>query len=239
LLPATRTVTIGGVDPSRYTSPNQVDTTSTRLLRQAGTGDAAAWRTLVEVYGPVVRFWVRRAGLNRTDQADVFQDVFLAVSRNIDHFERAAGAAKFRAWLKTVTQSQLANHFRRREHEAAPLGGTTAMLRLNQVADEPRAADRTSGNDEVDGADRDPAMAGSEDSFVARRMLEALRAEFEDHAWQAFYRTAVDGLTSRQVAAELGSTPIAVRKAKSRVLARLRAALGESSGNGSRGSEMT
>ena len=40
--------------------------------------------------------------------------------------------------------------------------------------------------------------------------------------WQAFWRTAVEGQAPKNVAAELGVRPDAVRMAKSRVLRRLR-----------------
>src|SRR5207248_6771864 len=40
--------------------------------------------------------------------------------------------------------------------------------------------------------------------------------------WQAFWRTAVDGLPARQVAADLGLTLAAVYLARSRVVGRLR-----------------
>jgi RNA polymerase sigma-70 factor (ECF subfamily) len=54
-----------------------------------------------------------------------------------------------------------------------------------------------------------------------------IRADFEEHTWQAFWAVAVDGRPGTDVAAELGMTPGAVYVAKSRVLRRLREDLGE------------
>ena len=56
-------------------------------------------------------------------------------------------------------------------------------------------------------------------------MLEIVKADFREKTWQAFYRTAVDGQTSQAVAEELGMQAAAVRRAKFRVLKRLRDAL--------------
>ena len=53
------------------------------------------------------------------------------------------------------------------------------------------------------------------------------RAEFSDPHWQAFWRTAVDGVPAAEVAEELNYSTAAVYQAKSRVLARLREMLGD------------
>jgi RNA polymerase sigma-70 factor (ECF subfamily) len=54
------------------------------------------------------------------------------------------------------------------------------------------------------------------------RALELVRSQFEDKTWQAFWRCAVDGQSPAEVSQALGMTQVAVRKAKSRVLHRLR-----------------
>lgn len=205
------------MDESRYVPPNAVDTTSTRLLRRVGENDRDAWRQMVSVYGPVVRYWIRHAGLAGSDLADVFQEVFIAVSRNIANFEREDGKAKFRAWLKTVTMSRVNDHFRRQGKQPVAYGGSTAMMRLGEVE-----GDAGSADDEADG---DAALEQSEDAFLAQRSLQMVKGEFRKRTWLCFYRTAVDGRTSQEVAEELGISALAVRKAKSRVMQRLKEAL--------------
>ncbi len=203
------------MDPSHYVSPNAVDPTSSRLLERLGKKDPDAWRQLVRLYGPVVRYWIRRAGLNRTDLADVFQDVFLAISRNIAEFHRQPGQAKFRAWLKTITHSKVNDHFRRNGKQPVAFGGTTAMQQFDEME----------GQTLEIHADDDEALAASEDSFLTQRTLSMVKSEFRERTWLSFYRCAVDGRTSQEVADELGISAVAVRKAKSRVLGRLRDAM--------------
>ena len=60
-----------------------------------------------------------------------------------------------------------------------------------------------------------------------RRGLAMIQAEFEPKTWQAFYRSAVDEEATADIAADLQMSPAAVRKAKSRVLRRLRSVLGD------------
>jgi RNA polymerase sigma-70 factor (ECF subfamily) len=206
-----------GVDNSNLLPPNELNATSSQFLARVAKQEPEAWRHFVQVYGPVVRFWIRRAGLNHDDLADVFQEVFLAVSRNMAGFQREPGVAKFRAWLKTITLSKVHNHFRRQGKQPAAFGGSTALQQLHNVT----AAAPPGAGDE-----HDEALAHSEDAFIAQRTLQIVKKEFTEQSWTAFYRTAIDGLTSQQVAAELGITPLAVRKAKSRVLQRLKQFLG-------------
>jgi RNA polymerase sigma-70 factor (ECF subfamily) len=52
--------------------------------------------------------------------------------------------------------------------------------------------------------------------------LAIVQPEFEQITWQAAWRTTIDGRSATEVGEELGMTPAAVRKAKSRVLQRLR-----------------
>ncbi len=205
------------MDPSHYLPPNGLDTTSTRLLRRVAENDSEAWQQVVSLYGPVVRYWIRGAGLSGSDLADVFQEVFLALSRNIASFERQQGTAKFRAWLKTVTISKVMDHFRRAGRQPVAFGGSTAVLRLGAIAD-------GLGNASED-EDGDGALAHSEDTFLAQRTLQVIKAEFREKTWNAFWRTAIDGRTSQEVAEELEMTALAVRKAKSRVMQRLKEAL--------------
>ena len=204
------------MERSDYHPPNLVDSTSSKLLSRIRRQDQKAWRLLVRVYGPVVRYWIVRAGLNKTDLQDVFQDVFIAVSRNVAQFKQRDGKALFRAWLKTITHSKILDHFRKQGKQPLAVGGTTVLQRMHN---EPGAIETPS---EAFETDDDAGMRGSDESLVAQRMLDVVKCEFRNKTWLAFYRTAIDGLTSQEVAAELNMQPAAVRQAKSRVLSRLR-----------------
>jgi len=67
-----------------------------------------------------------------------------------------------------------------------------------------------------------PAVSG-----LYHRALDLIRSEFAEQACQAFWKTAIEEQPSTAVAAELGMTAAAVRKAKSRILRRLKEEVGD------------
>src|SRR4051812_43084854 len=62
--------------------------TSLSLLERVRGNQAGAWERLVDLYAPLVYHWCRRAGLSADDAADVFQEVFRAVTAHIAEFRR-------------------------------------------------------------------------------------------------------------------------------------------------------
>jgi RNA polymerase sigma-70 factor, ECF subfamily len=177
-------------------------------------GSSEAWRELVDLYGPLVESWCRRAGLSATARADVGQEVFLAVYRGIAAFDPARPHATFRGWLWTITRHAVLQWLRRRAPE--PPGGSTALARLAEIPDpwaDPLRDEAPSTPDET--------------AALLRRALDEIRPTVEPNTWNAFWNTAVLGRSAPEVADELGLTPAAVRQAKSRLLRRLRRQLGD------------
>lgn len=188
--------------------------TSRSLLARVRADEPQAWERLVALYAPLVLHWCRRQGLQDQDAADVFQDVFQAVVSHIAAFRRDRPGDTFRGWLRTITQNKLRDHFRRRAGEAPGVGGSSARDRLARLPGrEP--------------ADEEPARDDEVESALFARALDLIRAEFEERTWAAFWGTVVEGRATKDVAADLAMTPGAVRVAKSRVLHRLRAELGD------------
>lgn len=199
------------MEPSRL-SPQDLPQTDTLLLQAAREQEQDAWRELIFLYAPIIRYWIMREGVRtRADTEDIFQDVCLGVSKSLPQFRRESGKAKFRAWLKSITHNKVVDHWRKRERQSPGQGGTTAMRRIEEVAAE--------WNDESQILISD---SNAEQSIVLQRALYVIRQEFQDSSWQAFEKTAIDGLSATEAAELLGSTSAAVRKAKSRVLSRLR-----------------
>jgi RNA polymerase sigma-70 factor (ECF subfamily) len=190
--------------------------TSTGLIEGAQAQDPAAWARLVHVYTPLIYAWCRNLGVSRDDMPDLVQDVFTSVAGSIGDF-RGGPKGSFRAWLSTVTRRRVADRLRAASREPVGEGGTEAQQRLQNMA-EPSA-------------DTEP-LAGENDRVLAQqRLIAALRGEFEDRTWQAFWQTAVAGQRAAEVARELGMSVAAVYQAKSRVMHRFRQASAELEGD--------
>ena len=182
--------------------------TSSGLLGRVKAGESDAWERLVELYGPTVYRWCRQCGVAADDAADVCQEVFSSVASAVGRFRREKPGDSFRGWLWTVTRNKARDHFRRRAGEPHARGGSDYRDFLAAL---PAAASQSSGSSEP-----------PTDHALVRRALEVVRKEVEPSSWQAFWRTAVEGHSSAQVARDLGLTPSAVRQAKYRLLRRLR-----------------
>ena len=187
--------------------------TSSSLIRALKADDSGAWLQLADLYGPVVYAWCRQAGLSEPDIADIAQNVFASVFKSIKQFRHESPGDSFRGWLWRITRNEVLMLLRRRAKEPRAAGGTEAQQAMHQVP-------------EFFATDVVPSSTGTQAHLVRRAVL-SLRDDFEEHTWQAFWRTTVDGRPAPEVADELGMTAVAVRQAKHRVLKRLRDFLAE------------
>lgn len=200
--------------------------TSRSLLSDARHDDPQAWARLVRLYSPWVAQWCRRCGVQEHDVVDVLQEVFSAVARNLARFRQDRPGDTFRGWLATIARNKVHDYFRRRANEPTACGGTEAARRMGQICD-PASEESPfdlggSENDGLNAASRTWELSG-----LVARALEAIRGEFQERTWKAFLGVVVDGRPTTEVAEELGMSAGAVRVAKSRVLTRVRAELGD------------
>jgi RNA polymerase sigma-70 factor (ECF subfamily) len=184
------------------------------LLQRLRDNQPEAWRTVVQLYTPLIVHWCARGGVRGADAEDVVQEVFGAAATCLPKFRREQAGDSFRAWLCGITRNVLLTHFRCRERQPQAVGGSDAFVQLQEVAD---AA--SSGPDEED--------PPSELEALRLRALELVRGQVEERTWRAFWLTAMEGQSPVDIAAGLGVSPTAVRMAKSRVLRRLKEQFGE------------
>lgn len=135
------------------------------------------------------------------------QEVFAKVFAALDTFRHREPSDTFRGWLHGVTRHRIQEHFRRVRRHIRAAGGSEAQGMILKHPDLPAEPD-----------DEERALCGQ----LYRRALEFIRGEFEARTWQMFWRSVIDGLPTAAAAAELGTSPAAVRQARSRVLRRLR-----------------
>ncbi|MBI1902542.1 MAG: sigma-70 family RNA polymerase sigma factor [Planctomycetia bacterium] len=162
-----------------------------------------------DLYVPLVYSWAQRGGLQASDAADVVQEVFRVVAARIASFRGDRPGDSFRGWLWGITKNKLREHFRKTTFGEAAAGGTAALERLKSLA--AGLPDDSSALDDA-----------SSRAFIMRKAMQAVRIEFEETTWRAFWRSAVEDQATADIAADLGLSVAAVRQAKYRVLRRLR-----------------
>jgi len=195
------------IDIDSQQDPTENLTSPTLIWSLQHGGDEETWQRVVRIYGPLIFAWCTRCGMQESDAADVSQDVLSDVSRSIENFSRDGDGATFRGWLWTVTRNKIADHFRRWSKSPSGGGGTGALNMIEQLPDE-----------------RPETAADVADLHL--RALEGLQCQFNETTWTAFWRVTVEGDAAKDVAEDLGITVWAVYKAKTRVMAKLRAELG-------------
>lgn len=191
-------------------------TPSTRaslLVRLRDSQDHEAWVEFVSLYEPVIYRLIRRHGLQDADAWEVMQELLMTISRNIDRWDPAKERGSFRGWLGQVGRNLVINWLKQRERRATSVGGSDLQVMLNML---PAGADA-----ETVEFDQEFRRA------LFQRAAEQVRGEVQPVTWQAFWETAVEGIAPAEAARKLGMEIGAVRVAKCRVLARLRATVNE------------
>jgi RNA polymerase sigma-70 factor (ECF subfamily) len=100
--------------------------TDEQLLEAYRTGEAGAFRTLIERHqDELLRFLIRLTG-SRSAAEDVFQETFLQVHLSADTFD---ATRRFRPWLFTIAANKARDHLRKRARRqtldlSAPVPGS-------------------------------------------------------------------------------------------------------------------
>jgi RNA polymerase sigma-70 factor, ECF subfamily len=190
-----------------------VNPTSVSLLDRlrAARPDDPDWLRLEEIYQPLIRRWLGRVPGLGDESADLTQEVFLVMVRDIPRFERRREGS-FRAWVRLITVNVLRNH-RKRQFRKRAVGMDACDAFLDGLAEPNSELAREWDLDH--------------DRHIFQKLQTIVQPAFAPATWEAFRRFAIEGLPAAQVATELGLTVNAVTLAKSRILKRLREEAGD------------
>lgn len=182
-------------------------TRASLLVRLRDSTNHEAWREFLQLYSPLVYGFVRNRGLQDADAADLLQEVLRSVSGSIGRLDYDKQKGGFRAWLFTITRNRLSTYLSSRSNNAAAADSAIQQM-----------------------LEAEPDRSGSlEDEWerefqrqLTAKAMQAIESDFEGRIWQAFWLSAVDGVSAADVSKTLSMSTGAVYVAKSRVLARLK-----------------
>jgi RNA polymerase sigma-70 factor (ECF subfamily) len=176
------------------------------LVRIRDAEDRQAWDQFAEVYVPLIYGFTRKQGLQDADACDLTQEVLRAVSQAIRQLDYDRRQGTFRGWLFTIVRNELRDFHNRRQRVAQGSGDTQMHNLLAQQADAQQAS----------------CWDAEWEQQLFQAAARQVRTEVEAATWQAFWRTAIEGRSGKDVAAELKISAAAVYLAKGRVMARLK-----------------
>ena len=182
------------------------DTSHSLIFRVKNPADGAAWTEFLGIYQPVVFRMARRRGLQDADAQDVMQQVFLSISKSIEGWTPGDLQPPFRAWLTTIARNAITKALTRRPRDSAT--GSTSMVELLDAQPDPQATTAE-------------ILAEARKELI-RWATEQIRSEFSEATWNAFWRTAIEGVPIAEVAKSTGRSAGAVYVARYRVIARLK-----------------
>jgi RNA polymerase sigma-70 factor (ECF subfamily) len=171
-------------------------------MRIKDTANQAAWEEFVATYSPAIHRFARQKGLQDADARDLAQNVLSAVANRITYWKVDNDRARFRTWLSRIALNQTITMFRRRKSDEAR-AGTSAIAVLDRQ--------------QVNTAD----LELNHRREVFRLLARKVRLEFEEATWQAFWMTAVEGISIEDAARSLGRSVGAIYTARSRIIRRL------------------
>jgi RNA polymerase sigma-70 factor (ECF subfamily) len=155
------------------------------------------------VYG-----FARRQGLQNADAADLTQDVLRAVIGAVGRFDYDPKQGSFRGWLFTVARNKLRNFIAGRGRRMLGTGDSGMRQLLEEQPDRHQ--------------DEEAAWDREYERQLFNQAALQIRPGLQNSTWEAFWQTAVEGKSAKDVADGLKMTIAAVYLAKSRVMARLR-----------------
>lgn len=90
-----------------------MDSSDLKLVLACRRGDPRAWEKLVQRYQRLIYAIPMRAGLNKDQAAEIFQDVFTLLFQNLNDLREPE---KLQAWLVTTARRQTGRILRKTEH---------------------------------------------------------------------------------------------------------------------------
>jgi RNA polymerase sigma factor (sigma-70 family) len=188
--------------------PSNLRTSASLLARlRRPEIDQEAWAEFVRRYGPLLYHWCRHWRVQEADAQDVTQAVLTRLVVKLQTFEYDA-TRSFRAYLKTLTGYAWRDLIDGRKRAGAG-SGDSACLELLETVEA-----------------RDDLLRRLDEQFDRELLDEAtarVRERVEEHTWEAFRLTALEGLPGAEAAARLGMKVYTVFKAKNKVQKMLQA----------------
>lgn len=174
-----------------------------RLLEACRRGDESAWESLVERYQRLIYAIPRRAGLDKDQSADVFQEVFTTLFEKLDAIEQPE---RLQAWLVTTARRKTWRLISRENRLQNPArDDEESETELDKLPDEALLPDEV--------------LIGLEEQHKVRTALAALDERCRKLLTMLFYEAETPPYA--EIAAAIGTTEGSIGPTRARCLKKL------------------
>src|SRR5262245_53235372 len=158
-----------------------------RRLRDS-PDDQSAWKEFVDRYGPKIRTWCARWGLQEADALDVTQTVLVRLAAKMRSFVYDPSGS-FRAWLRTLARHAWSDFLDDRQRGQRGSGDSQAVKALESA----EARD-----------DLEKRLEEVFDLELLELATDRVQQRVQPQTWDAFRLTAIEGLAGAEAAERLG-----------------------------------
>ena len=186
-----------------------VDFPDTResLLARIRDHDHESWYEFIKIYEPAIYWLARKKGLQDADALDVTQEVLAKVSKSLQRWDPDKSKGTFGGWVYRLVANATMDVFRKRVRQTQGSGDTQTMKLLEQSV--------LTETDETQ-------LRNEYRRELFEQAANAVRSEFSNATWNAFWLTSVDGMSVENAAKKLSLSKGSIYVARSRVLSRIR-----------------
>lgn len=179
--------------------------TRASLLHGLQAGDEDRWHEFHRLYGPLIRGFALKAGLNETEADEVVQETCIGLAKNVGEFQYDPAKCRFKTWLLNLASWRVKNRLAQRHRNEARHADGTDLL------------DRTPDSKNFETL-WDEEWRGN----LLKAALEKIRARFSPAQFQIFDLNVLKEWPAADVAKNLGISIASVYLAKHRLSAALK-----------------
>ena len=189
-----------------------------------------AWERFSILYGRLILYWLKNAGVSREERQDMLYDIGIIVMESIDHFHRQPHVGSFRSWLKKVVENTV--HDRQRKYQEQS-GAHGVYEPDSSVIESPHSSvlQTILKQEEEDNKKSRPQSTSPhalvEDNLFAKGLMQVLGTQFSQRDISIYYQLVYENKNATQVGQLMGLTSANVRKIRQRVNDYLKANFGE------------
>jgi hypothetical protein len=100
-----------GLNDKMQKMDSQTVHTRASLIQGIQSGDEDRWREFHRLYGPIIRAFALKAGLNETEADEVVQETCIGLAKNVGKFHYDPAKCRFKTWLLNLASWRVNNQF--------------------------------------------------------------------------------------------------------------------------------